>query len=194
MELVEASRDKERGTVVGHELLGRTYTIDFWQKMNVKRLRVKAKEAEKEAEIPIAKEVREETIAKPIAIKHVMIGMILIVLVIVAGIGIYSFHLESLKKPKFNVFDLKVIGDIAVYVQNIGSKDAHEVEVYEKAWWYHDEWLKLSLTTGYVKVLRVQEIYKFVMENNYRSGEPRGLEFKVVVTCLEGVTQEFFFK
>ena len=86
MKLVEMSRDTKKDTVAGHDLLGKVYPIDFWQKLKVKRLPVKVKEDEKELEIPEVKEVKEETVQKKPNPLAVLIALFFIILVVAVPI------------------------------------------------------------------------------------------------------------
>jgi len=80
MELVEVSRDVERDTVVGYELLGRLYPIDFWEKIKVKKIRVKAEGVKEEQRVlKETRKVREETIPpKPTVSMPVILGIVLL--------------------------------------------------------------------------------------------------------------------
>ena len=192
MELVRVSRDKARDTVLGHELLGKIYPVDFWQKIKVKRLPIRVKEIA-EVQIPIAKEEKEETLEKPIALKHVAISIILILLIVVGGLSIYYFNLESLKEPKFNVFDFDVgANSVAVYVQNVGSKDAHSIRV-EVHGYSFGRWLHLNIfDNSGPNEIKVGDVHKVVLEcANNPLGHDR---YKVVVSCEEGITQESIFE
>jgi len=101
MELVGASRDPERGTVVGHELLRMVYPVSFWQKMKVKRLRGITKKVEKETVIPeIPPEVPEvkEAKEKPIASQQtkIIIGVIAFILIFsLIEVGIWWYTIRS---------------------------------------------------------------------------------------------------
>ena len=198
MKLVKTSRDPERGTVVGHELLGTIHPVDFWQKMKVKKLRVKTKEVEKEAVIPEATEVREETIPpKPKVSMPLIIGIVvLILLVIVAGIGIHYSQMESQKKPKFNVFDVRPFEDgVVVYIQNIGSKDAHSVEIKVEGYGGYPFYAHDVFPIEKLEILQVGVTEKIIVEKPEWYYDPLDYEsVKVAVSCDEGVTQEFNFE
>lgn len=199
MELVEASKDVERGTVVGHELLRMVYPVSFWQKMKVKRLQGMTRKVEEEAviseippEIPEATEVRAEP---TFSMKNVVIALI-IIFIVIAGIGgtTYYFQMESLKKPEFNVFDVKpYMNGFEVYVQNIGSKDAHSVEITLEVelWDSRDsrwEWEYYGFKE--LEILRIGETYKAVFKGFWMD---YCNQCAVTVSCEEGVTQKFFF-
>jgi len=196
MELVKVSRDPMKRTVIGHELLGKIYPTDFWQK--IKRLQVKAKEVGKETEIPEAKEVREETIPpKPtVSMPVIIVILVLILIVIVAGIGVYYSQMESQKKPKFNVFDVRLLDEgIAVYIQNTGNKDAHGVTIETSCRGYDGD----ASTYGELEILKASETRKIITEktwSSYNFDIPTLDIFRVTVTvtCKEGVSQEFIFE
>ena len=130
MKLVEASRDKERGTVVGHELFGRLYSIDFWQKMKVKRLRVKTIEVEKEAEFPEATEVKEETIPlKPTLTTNQLIVVSVVVIIVILAI-VFLPTLLKLATPRVEtiIVEIECSGE---WQGNIGDlRGSYSVEGY----------------------------------------------------------------
>lgn len=122
--------------------------------------------------------------------KYIMV-IFVIILVVVPGIVGYYTYTESQKKPQFNVSQLEPLTENArVHVRNIGSKDAHSVEIEIKARDPHSDWHNLF----YTKKLEILKAGASQMVNVDALPDKRPLdydEFKVIVSCEEGVTQEF---
>jgi hypothetical protein len=157
------------------------------------------KQAEKEHEFPEnGIEQPLEPIVSKITATHIIVGIIVFIFILGAVFAAVYYNFGGLRKPDFNAFDLKVVGDtVIVYVQNIGNGDAHsvKVDVYgtkSEIFGTPPGYLGSSIT---LKVLRVNEIYKFVIDTGlspyYYAGNYNG--FTVNVTCAEGITQEFSF-
>ncbi len=100
---------------------------------------------------------------------------------------------KSLKKPKFNVFDVKITSDnLIIYIQNIGSQDAHSVDITVQTPRSGDGWGVGGFHHGILSTLRVNSIEKVVIGTFFQS-VLQADKFKITVTCKEGVTQEFIF-
>jgi len=122
------------------------------------------------------------------------------ILLAIVGLGIVGFYLyrESQKKPEFNVFDLKVETYVAyVYVQNMGTADAHNVEIglsgANNPQTIYD-YAILSVNGSRLEILRVGQIEKATVRlDSYYVGK-QFTDYMVVVESAEGVHDEFHFK
>lgn len=109
----------------------------------------------------------------------------------------YYYYRESQRKPEFNVFDLKVETYVAyVYVQNIGTADAHDVGIglsganNPQTVYDYDS---LSVNGSRLEILRVGQIEKVTVHLDYYVGK-QFTDYIVVVESAEGVHNEFHFK
>lgn len=124
--------------------------------------------------------------------KH-LAGIIAIILIVVPGLAVFYTYTESQKKPDFDVSKPNPLSDmVRVYVKNNGSKDAHSVEVVIQARHSDSDWQNLFHT-------KTLEILRAGASQNVNVEALSGIrplnydEFKVIVSCEEGITREFYF-
>ncbi len=117
-----------------------------------------------------------------------------VIAILLVGGGAILFFLQfplpplGESKPEFRVFDFQVIGNsISMHIENTGSGDAHRIsiEVYGNL---SGGWLHLNAyDTSGPSELRVGNKQPVVLS----ASEPLNYdEYKVVVSCDEGVTHE----
>lgn len=121
------------------------------------------------------------------------------ILLAIVGVGIagYYYYRESQKKPEFNVFDLVVETNAAyVYVQNMGSADAHDVMIQimgrktPEPYAYNN----LSVNGSRLEILRAGQIVKVKIRLDNYWALNGIIDYLVVVRSAEGVQNEFYFK
>ena len=115
-----------------------------------------------------------------------------VIVILLVGVGIVLFFLPfpplDEGKPEFRAFDFRVTGNsVSMYVENTGSGMAHHIriEVYGNS---SGGWLLLNaFDTSGPSELEVGDKQLVLLS----ASEPLGYdEYKVVISCDEGVTHE----
>jgi len=123
------------------------------------------------------------------------------ILLAIVGLGVgiagYYHYIESQKKPEFNVFDLKIETNVAyVYVQNMGTADAHDVMIQlmgrktPEPYAYNN----LSVNGSRLEILRVGQIAKVKINLDNYWALNGIIDYLVIVRSAEGIQNEFYFK